>query len=97
MCVDGDLDLDIELPAEVVAAAAQKEDVSGGDYFVMPLQGKSALQKWSTSSALAADLVQEGIYNTGNTITDTQQCSIILVIPFSSGPSVPCVCVLNSV
>lgn len=58
-------DLDIDLPAEAEAEAAAADDNSSSsdDFFVMPSSGKTALDKWSSNSSLAADLVAAGSFD----------------------------------
>lgn len=57
---------DVGLPdvgADAAAAASSSSAAGPADYFVMPVSGKSAAQKWGSSSSVAADLVAAGSFD----------------------------------
>ena len=60
-------DLDIDLPVgegdDLADAGSSASGNAPGDYFVMPLPGRSAFVRWANSSSLAADQIAAGAFD----------------------------------
>lgn len=82
-------DLDIDLPGGDDAAADASDAASstagaGGDYFIFPTVGKSAVLKWANNSSLAADQIAAGAFDQAMHLLH-RQIGVVAFAPLKDG------------
>ena len=66
-----EVDEDLDIPADLSAAAGGAEDEESG-YYVPPTRGQSALQQWAAHSQLAVDHATAGAFESAFRILNDQ-------------------------